>query len=376
VKHVLILFILFTAMAASAQLTKIIIPAGTPEDQAIQAITNETDPQKRVALLQDLVQKFGSNAQAAAYGYWQLSQQYLNDGDQAKALEFGEKALTVQPGNLDILVSVADIAQRSKLNDKIVDCAVRGGTAFNGVAKQPKPADMTAEEFAARIKSEQDSGRSAYEYLEAAGMNAIVSEQDAKKRMSEIERYIAAFPGSRFEEQITQTAVYTLGQLNDSARLASFGEKALAANPNSVSMLVLLASAFAESSNPTPTEMTRAESYARKALEMSKAHPSDDERKQRMSTGLAHSALGLALLNQDKSMAAITELKTAATELKGDPTAYPAVLYRLGFAYAKTNKIAEAKAVLTEAVAIEGPYQAPSRELLGKVEAAAPKGRK
>jgi tetratricopeptide (TPR) repeat protein len=373
-KRVLILAILFTALAASAQLTKIIIPAGTPEDQAIQAITNETDPQKRVALLQDLVQKFGSNPQAAAYGYWQLSQQHLNDGDQAKALEFGEKALTVQPGNLDILVSVADIAQRAKLNDKIVDCAVRGGTAFNGAAKQPKPEAMSAEEFATRIKSEQDSGRSAYEYLEAAGLNAIVAEQDAKKRMSNIERYIAAFPGSRFEEQIMQMAVYTLGQLNDSARLASFGEKALAANPNNVSMLVLLASAFVES--PNASDIPRAETYARKALELAKEHPSSDERKQRLSNGLAHSALGFALLKQEKTVAAITELKAGSTDLKEDPAAYSTVLYRLGFAYAKANKVPEAKAVLTEAVAIDGPYQAPSRELLGKVEAAAAKGRK
>jgi tetratricopeptide (TPR) repeat protein len=373
-KRVLILATLFTALAASAQLTKIIIPAGTPEDQAIQAITNETDPQKRVALLQDLVQKFGSNPQAAAYGYWQLSQQYLNDGDQAKALEFGEKALTVQPGNLDILVSVADIAQRAKLNDKIVDCAVRGGTAFNGAAKQPKPEAMSAEEFATRIKSEQDSGRSAYEYLEAAGLNAIVAEQDAKKRMSDIERYIPAFPDSRFQEQIMQMAVYTLGQLNDSARLASFGEKALAANPNNVSMLVLLASAFVESPNASDTP--RAETYARKALELSKEHPSSDERKQRLSNGLAHSALGFALLKQEKTLAAITELKAGSTDLKDDPAAYSTVLYRLGFAYAKANKVPEAKAVLTEAVAIEGPYQAPSRELLGKVEAAAAKGRK
>jgi uncharacterized membrane protein YraQ (UPF0718 family) len=41
-----------------------------------------------------------------------------------------------------------------------------------------------------------------------------------------------------------QLAVYTLGQTNESARLLTFGEKALAANPNSVSMLAALANAF------------------------------------------------------------------------------------------------------------------------------------
>jgi Flp pilus assembly protein TadD len=44
-------------------------------------------------------------------------------------------------------------------------------------------------------------------------------------------------------------------------------------------------------------------------------------------------------------------------------------LYRLGYAYAKLNRSAEARDVLNEAVKIDGPLQQPSRELLGKVSA-------
>ena len=100
-----------------------------------------------------------------------------------------------------------------------------------------------------------------------------------------------------------------------------------------------------------------------------------DPQKVRMLVGLAHSALGYALVRQDKFLPAIPELKAASADVKEDPSAYGTVSYRLGFAYVKAGKLVEAKAALTEAVAVAGPYQASARELLGKVDAAM-KGKK
>ncbi len=359
---------LLLATLAGAQVAKVIIPAGSPEDQALQAITAENDEQKRIAMLQDFLQKFSGNQQAVIYGQWQLAQQYLDQGDTAKALEFGKKAADGQPNNLDILVFLAGAAQRAKANDVIVDCAVRGGTAFNGIASQPKPEGMDPEDYVLRIKQAQDPLRSSFEFLEVSGLNAMVDEPDAKKRMNYVERYLVAFPGSRFQEQITQVALQTLGQLNDSARLASFSQKAIAANPNSVSTLVVLSEAYGASADPTAG--ARAETYARKALQLAGEQKPTPENRLGLFTGLAHSALGYALLKQDKNVLAITELKTATAQLKEQMDAYPAALYRLGFAYAKTGKLTEAKTTLTELVAIDSPYRQPARELLAKVQAA------
>src|SRR5260370_42068791 len=144
--------ILLTATLAGGQVAKVIIPAGSPEDQALQAITAENDEQKRIAMLQDFLQKFSGNQQAVIYGQWQLAQQYLDQGDTAKALEFGKKAADGQPNNLDILVFLAGAAQRGKANDVIVHCAVRGGTAFNGIASQAKPDGMDPDDYDLRFK--------------------------------------------------------------------------------------------------------------------------------------------------------------------------------------------------------------------------------
>ena len=99
---------------------KIVIPAGTPEDHDLQAITNEADAAKRLAMYQDFVQKYASNPAAVAYGNWQISQAYQTSGDLNKALEYGDKALAGTPHDLDILVSQANIAQQAKDNTKLM----------------------------------------------------------------------------------------------------------------------------------------------------------------------------------------------------------------------------------------------------------------
>lgn len=372
-KRALISGLLLAAMVAGAQVQKIIIPAGTPEDKALQAVSAETDAQKRAALWQDFLQKFSSNPQAVAYGNWQLAQLYLDQGNSSNALQYGDLALAAQPNNLEILVSVASIAQKMNNSGKIIECAARGGTAFNGIARQAKPAGMEDDAFALKIKQDQDPWRQSYEFLEATAFNAITAEQDAKQRMGYIERFTEAFPNSRLQEQLMQMTVYTLVQLNDSARLSQFADRALAANPNGMNTLAVLAVAFSEF--PDPASASRAEGYARKALGLPKAQTKLDDSQYGLYSGLAHSALGYSLMRQEKTLPAIAELKTATVELKSHPDSYATAVYRLGYAYAKTGKLLEAKAALTEAASIQGPYQAPARDLLAKVTAAAAKAR-
>jgi hypothetical protein len=161
-----------------------------------------------------------------------------------KALSYGDKALAGMPNNLDILVSQTNVAQQMKSNRKVVEYATRGGKAYNSADKAPKPDGMTDEQFASRVAEAKESNKSSYEFLETTAFNAIADEKDAKTRMKYIEAFTPAFPSSRFEEPVTQYAMYTLGQLNDSARLLAYGEKALAANPNSMPTMLLLANAY------------------------------------------------------------------------------------------------------------------------------------
>jgi tetratricopeptide (TPR) repeat protein len=364
--------LLFISLA-DAQIDRIVIAAGTDEDHALQVISNEQDAQKKLALYQDFVQKYSANPQAVAYGNWQLAQAYEGSGDFVRAMDFGDKALVGSPHNLDILVSQSGIAQQAKDNVKLMDYAALGGDICTSIAKQAKPEGMNDEDFARKLSEEKSAVQNNCDFLETSGFNAITAEADPKNRMAEIEKFTAAYPSSKFSDQVSNYAMYTLGpgQLNDPSRLVSFGEKTLAANPNSLPALLLMANYYADSNSSA-----KAITYAQKAIEVAKADAPDADKSRKLSAGAAHSTVGWAYLKQEKTTSAIPELKTASGLLKGqDDQQYARALYGLGFAYGKLNKLTEAREVLTEAVKIPGPFQAMSQDLLTKVNSARAKGR-
>ncbi|HVP53003.1 MAG TPA: tetratricopeptide repeat protein [Terriglobales bacterium] len=364
-KHVILVLLSGAALtaAAPAQVTRILIPAGTPEDAAIQEITKETDADKRLALLQEFLQKFAGNPAAVAYGNLQISQYYSAKGDNAQALAYGDKALAAAPNDLEILGTQANLASQMKDYAKVVDYAARGGMAFQGIAKEPKPADMSEQEFAARIEQERDSAQPAKEYVEGLAVNAIASEPDNKQKVAEVEKFEAGFPKSKYEPQVVGYAVVALQQMNDPARLAAYGQKAVAANPDNASLLSVLASALVD----TSAYFDRAMEYARKAIALAKADAPGADTNRKLAAGTAHTALGFGLMKQEKNTAAITELKTALVLLKEDPVGSQKASYFLAYAYAKTKNYAEARQILNKLIAAPGPFQQPARELLAKV---------
>jgi tetratricopeptide (TPR) repeat protein len=353
---------------------RIVIAAGTPEDQALTAIANEQDAQKKLGMYADFVQKFSSNPAAVAYGNWQLSQAYQAAGDLQKALSYGDQALAGSPRNLDILVSQTSIAQQLKDNAKVVDYAVKGGEIYHSITTQKKSEGEGDQDFANRIEEEKNSAKGSYEFLEAAAFNAIADESDARKRMDDIERFTPAFPDSRFQEPVASYAMMSLSELKDTQRVIAYGEKTLASNPNSVPTLLMMANTYVD--DPKPGSVSKAMSYAQKAIDVAKADAPDADSKRKLSAGAAHSVLGYALMKEDKTAAAVPELKTASALLKGgDEQSYAIAMYRLGFAYAKLNKVGEARDILNEIVKIPGPVQQPAQDLLTKVNAARAKGK-
>jgi tetratricopeptide (TPR) repeat protein len=370
----ILLVLLLSAPLIHAQIEAITIPAGTPEDQGLQAITKEPDGQKKLAMYADFLQQFSSNPAAVAYANWQVAQYYQGAGDLPKALEYGDKALASAPRNLDILVSQASLAQQMKNNSKLLDYAVRGGQVYNSIGQGPKPEGVSDQDFGTQNEEQKNSAKNSYEFLEAGAFNVIVDEGNAKTRMNDIERFTPAFPHSRFDEPVASYAMMSLSELKDTSRVISYGEKVLATNPNSLPALLLLAGTYVE--DPKPGSVSKAAAYAQKAVTVAKAEAPDADRTRKLSAGVARSTLGYAYMKQDKTAAAATELKSASGLLKGlDDQQYAVALYRLGYAYAKLNRVSEARDVLTEATKIPGPVQALSQDLLSKVNAARAKGK-
>jgi len=357
---------LSAASVLYGQVDKIVIPAGTPEDQALNAINNEQDAQKRLAMYQEFQEKFASNPVAVAYANWQLSQYYQTAGDLQKASEYGDKAAAGAPHNVDILVSEVTIAQALKDNAKTFKYAIQGGEAFDSIEKQSKPADLSDEQFASSIASSKEENQGSYDFFESAAFNSIALESDAKTRMDYIERFTPVFPKSKFDEQVASYAMLSLSQLKDDKRLNSYAEKALAANADNIPALLLLANAYVDGSEPGGS--AKALTYAQRAIVAAKADDPAADKSKKISAGVAHSIAGRAYAKQEKTNLSITELKSATTLLKGqDDQQFAIAGYYLGWNYAKLSRLTEARSVLTDVAAIPGPVQATAKDLLTKV---------
>jgi hypothetical protein len=347
------------------QVDKIVIPAGTPEDKDLNVITSEPDAPKKIAMYQDFLQKYASNPVAVAYANWQLSQAYQGAGDLQKATEYGDKAVAGSPHNLDILESQVTLAIQTKDNARAFKYAEQGGEVFDSIDKQPKPADVTDEQFATMVATEKETNQSSYEFFEGAAFNAIAAEPDAKTRMDYIEKFTGAFPNTKLQEQVASYAMLSLSELKDNHRLVAYAEKALAANANNVPALLLLANAYVDG------EPGKAVPYAQRAIAAAKADDPAADRSRKVSAGVAHKILGIVYAKQEKTAASVAELKSATALLKGqDEQQYAVAAYFLGWDYAKLNRLTEARVALTDAAAISSPVQQPSKDLLLKVNTA------
>jgi hypothetical protein len=125
-----------------------------------------------------------------------------------------------------------------------------------------------------------------------------------------------------------------------------------------------------------PGTAAKAVTYAQKAIVVAKADAPDADKSKKISAGVAHCVIGRAYANEGKTLPSIGELKSATALLKGqDEQQYTVAAYFLGWDYAKLNKLSDARAILTEAAAIPGPMQTPTKDLLAKINSARAAGK-
>lgn len=117
------------------------------------------NPQGIVASGQAFVQKYPSSKYLGSV-YAKMTTAYQETGDDAKMFDAGQKALQVNPDNVDVLAIMAySIPRRLDPNelgsdDKLNQAAGYAKHAMDLLAKLPKPADMTDDQFAAAKNSE------------------------------------------------------------------------------------------------------------------------------------------------------------------------------------------------------------------------------
>lgn len=375
-RKAILLFTLILSFAgvSRAQLVKTTTTkAGTPEDKALDVISNTTDPAQKLALIDKFQADFGQGEFAILALELHVSY-YLDAKDFPKIAEYSQKILALDPDNFPATVHLAQAYSELHNTAGVVDTLEKLSALLTRYKAQTPPADAGTDWKTLHDESLADQ-QPQIEYVQSLAANAIFADQTPAERAQFADRFVGAFPDASYAPMAESLAVTSYQQAQDSPHMIVAAEKAVAMNPNSIDMLVLLADVYSSSGK----NLDKALDYAKKALQLlpnaKKPDGVPDDQWQRqiaLQTGAAWSAQGQVLINKDNLDGAAAAFQKASPLLKADTPNYARNLYRLGFTYARQQKIPEAKAALTEAASFNTPYKALAQQTLDKLGPTAP----
>lgn len=375
----LVLALLVVAEAAGAQIGKrVSLRAGTAEDRAIREITRASDAAEKLALLEKFLAEH-SEGDMALLAYDIYIDHYLAERNFGKVYEYGEKALALDPDAFSVAMRMFTAAQQQGDTARLFDYGARIGEILERYRGLPAPEGMSEEMWQSTQRATLEEVQDSANYVEYTLFSAAYGNPDPAAKTAQLERFVAAFPQSQYVTSAQNVVAYTYQQTQQFDKMNAFIEKALAAQPGNVTLLLLAADSW----NERRTELDKAEAYAARALKALEtaekpATLSDEQWAQQkpVQQGLAHSILGQIHIQKNRNAQAVEALTTAAPLLKSDPVAYARNQYWLGFAFINLRRMAEARAAFSEAADADTPFRGPAREKLKSLPAGPPAKRR
>jgi tetratricopeptide (TPR) repeat protein len=179
------------------------------------------------------------------------------------------------------------------------------------------------------------------------------------------EQYLQKYPSGHYVEQVYSRLANAYFQKQQLDKMYAAGDKALAINPNDVTVLVLVGWVIPHNYDPNDPEserrLAKAEAYEKHALEILATMPkpgavTDEQfaKAKQASLAQAHSGLGLVYFRQQQFDKAVTEMQQA---VKLDPTPDSVDLYVLGVSLNQLKRYTEAADAFQQCAAVPGAVQ-------------------
>lgn len=349
------------------------VQAGTAEDSALVQLEFEKEPAKRIALLQQLLQKHGQSP-LALLAYSMLQESYLSDEQFDPSIAAGQELLKRDPKNFAAQLRCARAYLGKGQVESAFDATAEAVKLVEALRTAPLPAGKSPESWESQRRQLLEAAASDLDSLSYTLLLASTQLRDPARKGALLERFLQMFPQSAYRGLAFVQLAYAAQQRNDAAATVAWGDRALELNPNEPAMLVLVPDILSEAGK----DLDRARTLVTYLLDLIANQPDkirppglDDAQwaaQKQLWEGLAHSVVGYVLLYQEKTPEAIKEFRAAAPLLKPDALLYARNQFRLGFAYAKLGDLVPARDALNEAVAADTPYRPLARDLLKKVQ--------
>ncbi len=313
----LLLLLAILAPACKAQLGKnVTIPAGSEEDHPLTAINNATEPDKKLALIEQFATAH-PDGDFAIVADEQFVIFYINAKQYDKAFVYGDKLFAIDPDNYSNAVNMVRAANEKGDTERIFAYGEKASAIVQRAKSAPAPSGTPADSWDQQRTQKLSAIKEDQDYVEQSLLGAAYQQKDPTKKAEYLQRFAKACPDSPNNEQALTMAAFAYQQAQNRPKMQEIANGVLAKDPNNIGVLLLLADDYSEKNE----QLDKAEAYAKKAAGLCESAKKpeglseDDWQKQiTLQKGLALSALGQVDLEKKDNTAAVKNL-TAASPL-------------------------------------------------------------
>lgn len=371
-----VLLVLF-AFPAHGQMGKnIMLPAGTPEDKALSAISSATDPAQKTALIDQFINDYGSKPDLALLGEILYTSAYLQQNNYDKAIENGEKVMAADPDNFATAVNLVRAAGGKQDAAKAFDFGDQVSAIVARYKAAPPPAGTSQEGWVGQQADTLKAAQPDIESIQYTLFTVASQMKDGAQQAVFFERFLKSFPDSVYAANAREELAFAYQQARNTPKMLDAAQQVLSKDPSNVSMLLLLADFYSGEGK----QLDDAAADAQKALDTlatavkpAQVNQADWDKQVALQKGIAYSALGQIDVIRTKNAAAVAAFKQADPLLQSNTYYYARNLYRLGFTLAKMQQSADARKYLEQVIKMDSPFRSLAQQTLDKMNGSGPK---
>lgn len=337
------------------------INTASPEGQLLQKAGLEEDAAKKQALQEEFVTQYPQH-EAAGWVYEQLLSTYVKANDADKALALGDKLAAMPPECVEDAQQTLKAAELKKDPDLVLKWSGKTAELAQKVVTSPKPTDADeVENWKARV----DYARQVNTYTEYSLYAMALGTADPKKQVMLLEALQQRNPKSEYLAKAVDTLFVAYQKSGAADKAVALAQQTTATGTPSEDMLVVLTADAAKKK-----EGEKVHTYSAKLVEVMNSKPKPDgvadadwTKRKNTFLGLAYSMNGEQYFNEGKLAQADQELRKSLPLMEGNALKTE-VLFYLGLANYKMEKVQEAYTFFKACAAVSSPFQATANKNL------------
>ena len=143
------------------------IVAGTPEDKSLQRITTETNPENKLQAILEFERQF-PQSKALPDVYLMAVEIYRQKGERTKVLEYGERTLKIDQGNVNATMVLArNYAIEGKSVDRALALAQQAVDRIVKLKGEAVPPSYSESQWKDYLQSTETAARSILNYAKS-----------------------------------------------------------------------------------------------------------------------------------------------------------------------------------------------------------------